>query len=40
MEKVIGDVRRSMHELATAEVEEEAAASVEDDDETIDVDVK
>jgi hypothetical protein len=37
MEKVIGDVRRSMDELATAEVEEEAAASVEDDDETIDV---
>ena len=40
MEKVIGDVRRSMDELGTAEVEEEAAASVEDDDETIDVDVK
>ena len=40
MEKVIGDVRRSMDELATAEVEEEAAASIEDDEETIDVDVK
>ena len=40
MEKVFGDVRRSMDELVTAEVEEEAAASVEDDDETIDVDVK
>ena len=37
MEKVIGDVRRSMDELGTAEVEEETAASVEDDDETIDV---
>ena len=40
MEKVIGDVRRSMDELGTAEVEEETAASVEDDEETIDVDVK
>jgi len=29
-----------MDELGTAEVEEETAASVEDDDETIDVDVK
>jgi hypothetical protein len=29
-----------MDELATAEVEEEAAASIEDDEETIDVDVK
>ena len=37
MEKVMGDVRRSMDELGTAEVEEETAASVEDDDETIDV---
>ena len=33
----MGDVRRSMDELGTAEVEEETAASVEDDDETIDV---
>ena len=40
MEKVIGDVRRSMDERVTADVEEEAAASVEDDEETIDVDVK
>ena len=37
MEKAIGYVRRSMDELGTAEVEEEAATSVEDDDETIDV---